>query len=450
MSFSNTRVLEGTRPRLAFLLCLVLSASGCSKEQSPPPYPQTEPGFVRQVEWCGKGSWLKADTHLHTKFSDGGHTVEEVVRQGERFGCNVLAITDHADRNLKAATREYLEAIQVERRRHPDLVLLAGLEWNLPPWGRDEHATVLIHPDLDEWSVLSRFKERFDDVDRKPHRAELADEALRWLGEQAIHGQARPVVIYEHPSRKRDRSLDIVPALVHWREVNDVVIGFSGAPGHQRYKPNGAYKGKENTIDGWDPAAARVGDAWDTLLQRGLDLWAADAPSDFHNDKPQDLHDFWPGEFSETWLYVPEKSAAGVLRAFRAGTFFASHGHIVRQVELTVEAPGLQRPAGVGEVVQLPAGTSVKVQLRCVVPANDWEGHPNHLDKIEVIAITPQFARIVATSSLDKNGVTGATTLEVPPEGIVIRARGGRDTQGGPKLMFYTNSVRIQTSGGTR
>jgi hypothetical protein len=433
--------------RLAFvfgLLTAALMASGCGTSQPPP----SQPHFVRQVEWMGKGSWLKADTHVHTKFSDGSHSIEDVVRQAERFGCNVLAITDHADRNLKAATREYHEAIHVERRRHPALVLLAGLEWNLPPWGGDEHATLLIHPDLDEWSVLARFKEQFDDLDRKPHREELADEALRWLESHAVHAQARPVVIYEHPSRKRDRSLDIVPSLTRWRKTNDLVIGFSGAPGHQRYKTLGGFRGKEKTIDRWDPAAARVGDAWDTLLGQGLDVWAADAPSDFHNADPRELHDYWPGEFAETWLYVPEKSAAGVLQAFRAGTFFAAHGHIARQVQLTVEAPGLPRPAGVGEVVELPQGSSFTVQLRCVVPPMDWEGKPNRLDAIELIGIAHGSARIVATLELDKDGVSPATSLDVPAGGIVLRARGRRDMETGPNLMFYTNSLRIQAGAG--
>jgi hypothetical protein len=103
----------------------------------------------------------------------------------------------------------------------------------------------------------------------------------------------------------------------------------------------------------------------------------------------------------------------------------------------------------VGEVVQLPAGSSFTVKLSCVVPAKDWQGHPNQLDAVELIAVTPQSARIVATLPLDKNGVIPATSLEVPAEGIVIRARGRRDMQVGPNLRFYTNSIRIQSSGCT-
>jgi hypothetical protein len=405
----------------------------------------SQPRFIRTVEWTGKGTWLKADTHIHTKFSDGAHSVEEVIQLGRRFGCDVLAITDHADRHRKAGTHEYHEAIDAARRQYPDLILLAGLEWNLPPWGGDEHATVLIPSDLlDEQGVLYRFKQQFDDLDRVPHRAELADEGLRWLDRHASSPRAKPVVIYEHPSRKRSPSGEIVEDLIRWRDVNDLVIGFAGAPGHQRASEIGGYRGKEKTIDRWDPAAARLGDAWDTLLQRGLDLWAADAPSDFHNANPGDLHDFWPGEFSETWLYVPERSAAGVLRAFRAGTFFGVHGHIVREVELTIEAPGLPRAAGVGEVVELPAGSSFTINLRCRVPPEDWQRRPNLLADIDFIAIEPNSVEPLASLSLGKDGTAQLKGVRVPPRGIVIRARGKQLGVIGPNLLFYTNSIRIR------
>ena len=85
------------------------------------------------------------------------------------------------------------------------------------------------------------------------------------------------------------------------------------APGHQAGVPLGAYSYKETPIDRWDPAAARVGDAWDTLLQKGIDVWAARAASDFHRTRSGSWGDYWPGQFSETWLYVPERTADGVL-----------------------------------------------------------------------------------------------------------------------------------------
>jgi hypothetical protein len=420
---------------LGFLACSLMQ-TGCGKSQPP------QGRFVREVPWTGKGIWLKADTHVHTKFSDGHHPVEEVARQARKWGCDVLAITDHADKNLKAGTREYVEAIQVARRQHPNLIVIAGLEWNIPPWGGDEHATLLIPPDLDEWSVLFRFKEQFDDLGRDTHRAELADEGLRWLVQNAVSPLGRPVVIYEHPSRKRAPSSDIAKDILRWRSVNDLVIGFAGAPGHQRR--NGSYRGKEKPIDRWDPAAAHLGDAWDALLAKGLDVWAADAPSDFHNENENDLHDYWPGEFSETWLYAPEKSPAGVLKAFRAGTFFGAHGHIARQVELTVEAPGLPRAAGVGEVVELPQGSFFDINLRCTVPVTDWEGMPNHIDEVELIAVTSASAESLVKMSLDLDERILPYRSQVPPGGIVIRARGKRIIAGGENLAFYTNSIRIQ------
>ena len=50
-------------------------------------------------------------------------------------------------------------------------------------------------------------------------------------------------------------------------------------------------------------------------------------------------------------MYAPERSAAGVLRALRGGSFFADHGRIVREVELHVSAEGLPRAAGAGETI---------------------------------------------------------------------------------------------------
>src|SRR5262245_47798402 len=68
--------------------------------------------FIRQIPWAGKGTWVKADTHTHTRFSDGSHTPDEVAAKAAEHGCQVIAITDHADNNLRAATPEYADAIR--------------------------------------------------------------------------------------------------------------------------------------------------------------------------------------------------------------------------------------------------------------------------------------------------------------------------------------------------
>src|SRR4030095_15876668 len=96
-------------------------------------------------------------------------------------GCDVVAITDHADEELKAATPEYLDAIRAARVHNPNLAVIAGLEWNLPPGKGDEHAGVLFPSTMETVERFSTFKRRFDDWNKKGENPELADQALQWL-----------------------------------------------------------------------------------------------------------------------------------------------------------------------------------------------------------------------------------------------------------------------------
>src|SRR5262245_54351336 len=190
--------------------------SGCGR-QKPPPH------FVHQVPWVNHGQWLKADLHAHTKFSDGAHTVAEVVEKAAAYGCHVVAITDHADRNLPAATRQYFEEIEAARRTHPEMIVLAGLEWNVPPFGGKQHANVFLASAEQEGPLLAHFKEAFDELGRDDEGPQLADEALRWLAENGAADGLAPIVLYNHPSRKRASSTDIVAELVHMRQHASLV-----------------------------------------------------------------------------------------------------------------------------------------------------------------------------------------------------------------------------------
>jgi len=395
--------------------------------------------MVRQIDWAGRGVWLKADLHTQTRFSDGRYTVDEVVSAGAKNGCDVVAITDHADQELKAATPEYLDAIRAARLNSPGLVVIAGLEWNVPPGKGDEHAGVLFPTAMETLETFSTFKSRFDDWKRTDEDADLADQALRWLV-PGDSGAIAPVVILNHPSRKPESTSAPSLAFEHLRQVSPLLIGIEGAPGHQRAVPLGAYESSVKPIDRWDPLVAEIGGAWDQWLQHGLDVWGALADSDFHDEGG----DFWPCQFASTWIYAPDRTADGVLRALRAGSFFAEHGHIVTLAELEVRVPGLKRPVAPGETVQSQPGVVATVTLRTVVPEQDYLGHENHIDRVELIGITSDGSSLLYAGS---PGPTEAfrVSVTVPANGIVLRARGSRATSDG-NLLFYTNPVRIVTS----
>ena len=326
------------------------------------------------------------------------------------------------------------------------MIILAGVEWNVPPWGRRVQVNVLVQPTPKESMILLGLKQFFDGDKPENHDPALAAEGLRWLAKTATVDGVPPVVIYNHPSRKTPNSLEAVANLERWQAVNDLTIGFEGSPGHQGDYPSGHPRYIEQLIDRWDPAAARIGDAWDTLLGKGIDIWAALAFSDFHNERA----DRWPGEFSETWIYVPERSPAGVLQALRAGTFFAAHGHIVRAVDFSVEAPGLPRPASVGEVIEVPPSTQVTARVRFIVPARDWAGQPNRIDAIELVAITTNAVKVLAHRPPKSQGAALVETVTVPAEGLVLRVRGRRVVSDGPDLIFYTNPIRITVKGAAK
>ncbi|MGC4081795.1 MAG: hypothetical protein QM736_06735 [Vicinamibacterales bacterium] len=62
--------------------------------------------------------------------------------------------------------------------------------------------------------------------------------------------------------------------------------------------PLGSYKKPDTLVDRWDPIVATVGGMWDEWLGRGLDVWGASADADFHHENG----DYWPCEFSSTWI----------------------------------------------------------------------------------------------------------------------------------------------------
>ena len=84
---------------------------------------------------------IKGDLHMHTTWSDGAHSIEEMVEACRARGYQYLAITDHSQ-YLKVAnglTRERLlrqkEEIQKLNQQYDDILILSGVEMDILPDG---------------------------------------------------------------------------------------------------------------------------------------------------------------------------------------------------------------------------------------------------------------------------------------------------------------------------
>ena len=96
---------------------------------------------------------MRGDLHLHTTWSDGKHSVEEMAREALRLGREYIAIADHSQ-SLGVARGLTLERLEEQRREIaavdealPGIRLLSSVELDILSDGS------LDYPD----EVLARF-----------------------------------------------------------------------------------------------------------------------------------------------------------------------------------------------------------------------------------------------------------------------------------------------------
>ena len=84
---------------------------------------------------------MKGDLHMHTTWSDGAHSIEEMVEACRKKGYQYMAITDHSQ-YLKVANgltaerlREQREEIRRLNKKYEDFTILSGVEMDILPDG---------------------------------------------------------------------------------------------------------------------------------------------------------------------------------------------------------------------------------------------------------------------------------------------------------------------------
>lgn len=361
-------------------------------------------------------AWLAGDHHVHSRFSgtypdaaqkgdiasyalatDGVYPIAVNAQMARKYGLAWMAATDHGGPGLSRlhAEQSYAELL-ASRKSEPKVIQFYGLELNTP--GGD-HASLILPMTPDERERLLRLESAYDADEPYPHdpsrdRNEMMLEALRAMDKFS----PKPLVFANHPSRGSqfigDPEGGHTPAdLRSWNDTApDVAVGMEGAPGHQAaaFKPGikpetvrgrGLYK-KLPTSGGFDVMTAQLGGIWDSMLGEGRHWWIT-ANSDSHRNFSDGGEDFWPGQYSKTYVYA-RRDPADILDGLRSGRVFVTTGDLIS--ELDVVASSANRRAVMGETLSVSPRQKLTVTIRIREPmtpnAAGQRPHVAHVDLI--------------------------------------------------------------------
>ncbi|WP_426353886.1 DNA polymerase/3'-5' exonuclease PolX [Exiguobacterium sp. R-39] len=139
---------------------------------------------------------IKADVHMHTTWSDGTLSVDELVDACAARGYSWMAITDHSKymKFVNGLTEERLRKQRVEieaaRKKHPEMTILCGVEMDILPDGSlDYEDEFLQEMDYVIASIHSKFDQteeeimqRLENACRNPYVSLIAHPTGRIIG----------------------------------------------------------------------------------------------------------------------------------------------------------------------------------------------------------------------------------------------------------------------------
>jgi DNA polymerase (family 10) len=141
---------------------------------------------------------IKGDLHVHTKYSDGSHSLEEIIERARQRGYRYLAITDHSKslgiaRGLNAQqVLEQNKKIKEINKRLRDFKLISGIEVDIKSdCTMDYPDEVLKKLDMVIASIHSGFRQSKEQITkrlvsamRNPYVSIIAHPTGRLIGER--------------------------------------------------------------------------------------------------------------------------------------------------------------------------------------------------------------------------------------------------------------------------
>src|SRR5690625_1362287 len=114
---------------------------------------------------------IRGDLHVHTTWSDGAQSIEEMIQDAQKRGYEYIAITDHS-KFLRVANglnekrlRRQRDEIDRLNKKYPDIHIFAGIEMDILPEGQLDFADDLLREmDIVIASIHSGFNQTKDKI----------------------------------------------------------------------------------------------------------------------------------------------------------------------------------------------------------------------------------------------------------------------------------------------
>ena len=489
----KTLVVNKKQIGLAGIATLLMAS--CQQVQ---PVAKTEPGK----------SWLAGDHHVHTHYSvkwdnsvfppapilggDAKYSIPLNAQMASHYGLSWMVITDHGGPNrAKLALEQAYPELVASRKALPQILQFYGMEFDVPgnsPGGR--HASLIMPHRPSEAEQLYQIESRYNGRQGVPPGPEKAEDAFMLQALKAMDALAdKPLLFVNHPARLASwfrQYNKVTPAqLRDWQDAApEVVVGMSGAEGHQAATLNpdgsadlnairGEYPGYP-TMGGYDQMTARLGGVWDSLLSEGRRWWVTGV-SDSHGHYTDGWADFWPGQYAKTYVYA-DKNYDSVFSALKAGQVFVTTGDLIDALFVDVAVNGSARTASAGQTLTVTPDDELVLRVRFRDPdSTNGGGFNPQVARVDLIQ--GMITGAVANRNSDETADTkvsqrfystdwrikdGYSTFELPlgkvSKSQYLRLRGTNqaaelEPQPDPKgedpwqdLWFYSNPVFIEVS----
>ncbi|MGC5285046.1 phosphoesterase [Micromonospora sp. DT231] len=370
--------------------------------------------------------WRAGDHHVHSEYSGefdttkspivfhkGADAVYPIVTNAimaKNFGLTWAMCTDHGGPthskvNIEQAYPDLLRS----RKLVPEVLQFWGMEFDAPSL---DHHTLMIPRHDDEAKQLFELESRFAKYDAFPTDPVRDTEAKMVEFLKVARGMPhKPLVIAHHASRSAP-GLGVYGQDTprEFRNGNnaapDVYIGFEGAPGHQAGPLNGGKRGgygNHPTYGGFDQMTARVGGLWDSLLGEGRRWWIT-ATSDSHVHWTRGGSDFWPGEYSKTYVHA-RQDYGDIMDGLRNGRIWVTTGDLIRSLDVTATSQG--KTAEVGETITVSRRSRTDVEIEITFrPLGGVNGNGDRPEVRRVDLIVGQITGPSASLDADTNPTT--------------------------------------------